>query len=195
MEVHFDVFPAPREVEARAGVVVEFEIRHAVSEFGGFFGILFDFIERVLIFDAAIKFFAEADLMTNFDPVILAEAAHLREGGFAEVFEEIVPDAGDSEIVIIPEFTLRFGAVGGDGRVAGVDRIGFAKFVEKVRETDFNEDVVFFDVFLKFVFVFDDGIFESYTVRANEIRVNDEVVFGIYVADGHLFVPNFISVG
>ena len=195
MEVHFDVFPAPREVEARAGVVVEFEIRHAVSEFGGFFGILLDFVERVLILDTVVKLFAEADLMTDFDPVILAEAVHLREGGFAEVFEEIVPDAGDSEIVIIPEFTLRFGAISGDGRVAGVDRIGFAKFVEEVRETYFDEDVVFFDVFLEFVFVLDDGVFEGNTVRADEIRVNNEVVFGIHVANGHLFIPNFVGVG
>ena len=44
--------------------------------------------------------------MTDFDPVILAEAVHLRESGFAEVFEIIIPNVSDGEIVVIPEFAL-----------------------------------------------------------------------------------------
>ena len=106
MEVHFDVFPTPREVEAGGGVVVEFEIRHTIGEFGGFFGVLFDFIERVLVFNTIVKLFAKADLMSDFNPVVGSEAIHLRESGFAEVFEIIIPNVSDGEIVVIPEFAL-----------------------------------------------------------------------------------------
>ena len=108
--------------------------------------------------------------------------------------EVIIPDASDGKIIIIPEFTLRFGAVGCDGRIARVDRIGFAKFVEEVRETYFDEDIVFFDVFLEFVFVLDDGVFEGDTIRADEIRINNKIVFSVHVANGHLLVPDFVGI-
>ena len=43
MEVLEDAFVTPREVVAGAGEVVEFEVRHAVDEFGGFLGGFDDF--------------------------------------------------------------------------------------------------------------------------------------------------------
>ena len=42
--------------------------------------------------------------------------------------------------------------------------------------------------------MFDDGVFESYTVRADNIRIDDEVVFGFGVADSHGFIPDFFAV-
>ena len=44
MEIHQDVIVAPGEVEAGAGIIVEFEIWHTVGEFGGFGGVGFNFV-------------------------------------------------------------------------------------------------------------------------------------------------------
>ena len=143
-EVGFDVFPSAVHGEAGWGVAVEFEGGEAGDEFAGFFGVGFDLLERGLIFDTLSKIVAETDLLAHFDPVGLAEFGHLGEGGFAVVFEIIVPDCGDGEVVIIPEFAFVFGAVGAESGVTGANRVGFAVFVEEVRETDFEENVVVF---------------------------------------------------
>ena len=74
MEVHFDVFPTPGEVETGAGIIVEFKIGHATDEAGGFFGVFLDFFEGVLIFNAVVEFFAEADSMTDISPVVGTKA-------------------------------------------------------------------------------------------------------------------------
>ena len=75
-----------------------------------------------------------------------------------------------------------------------MDGPGFTKFVEEVGEADFDEDVVCFDVSLEVVLMFDDGVFKGDTVRTNEIGVDDEVIFSIHVANGGLFVPDFVGV-
>lgn len=75
-----------------------------------------------------------------------------------------------------------------------MDGATFAKFIEEVREANFDENVVFGDIFLEFVFVFDDGVFEGDTVRTNEIRINNKVIFSIYVAGGRLFIPYFFGI-
>ena len=105
--------------------------------------------------------------MADVGPVIWFEVFHFREGRFAEVFEIIVPNATNSKIIIVPEFAFVFGTIGGHSRIARMDRVRLAVFIEKVGETYFDENVVFFDVFLEFVFVFDNGVFEGDAVRAN----------------------------
>ena len=75
-----------------------------------------------------------------------------------------------------------------------MDGVTFAKFIEEVREANLDENVVFGDIFLEFVFVLDDGVFEGDTVRANKIRINNEVIFSIYIAGGRLFIPNFFGI-
>ena len=154
-----------------------------------------DFVEGVVIFDAGFEAVAKADFFADFDPVIFGEAAHLGEGAFAEVFEVIVPDGGDGKVVVIPELALIFGAVGGDGGVARVDGAGFAEFIEEVGEADFDKDVVLSDVILKFVLVLDDGVFEGDAIGADEVGVDDKVVLGLEVADGHVGIPDFFGVG
>ena len=74
MEVHFDVFPAPGEVETGRSVVIEFEVRHTVGEASGFFGVFFDFVEGSVVFDAVIEALAEADLMADVGPICRAKA-------------------------------------------------------------------------------------------------------------------------
>ena len=160
---------AGSEVKARAGEIVELEVGHAVGELGGFFGVFLDFWDGFVALDAASELFAEASFFADIDPVIFAEARHLGSGGFAGAFEVIVPNGGDGEVVEVPEFVFVFGAVGGFGGVARIDGVSFAVFVEKIREADFDEDVVFFDVFFKVVFVFDDGVFKGDTIGTNEI--------------------------
>ena len=118
MKIHLDVFPAPREVETRTGVIVEFEIRHATCEFGGFFGVFHDFVERLIVFNTGDKGVAEADFFTDLNPVIFVETTHFGGGTFAGTLEVIIPDAGNGEVVIIPETVFVFGTVGGNGGVA-----------------------------------------------------------------------------
>ena len=72
IEVHLDVFPAPREVETGGDVVVELEIGHAVDVFGGFFGDFFDFVYGFFVFDAILEVATEADFFAEVDPKIFA---------------------------------------------------------------------------------------------------------------------------
>ena len=69
-----------------------------------------------------------------------------------------------------------------------------AVFVEEVREADFDQNVVLFDVFVEFLFVFEDGVLEGDAVGADDVGVDDEVVFGVEVADGGLLVPDFVGI-
>ena len=134
-------------------------------------------------------------MFADVDPVFFVNFGHFGEGGFAEIFEIVAPNGGDGSIIIVPEFAFVAGAIGGDGGVARVDGLGFAIFVEEVGEANFEEDVVFFDVFLESVFVFDDGVFKGDAIGADEVGVDDEIVFGFEIADGHLFVPDLFGVG
>lgn len=113
-----DVFPSPREVKTGAGVIVEFEVGHAVGEFGGFFGVFHDFVEGLVVFDTGDKGVAEADFFADFNPVIFVETAHFGDGTFAGTLEVIFPDAGNGEVVVVPETVFVFGAVGSNGGVA-----------------------------------------------------------------------------
>lgn len=70
MEVHLDIVPTPIERETGASVIVEFEIRHTVDEFGGFGGVGNDFIEGLVIFDAIFEIFAKTNLFAEVNPVI-----------------------------------------------------------------------------------------------------------------------------
>ena len=106
-------------------------------------------------------------MLADVDPVVFANARHLRKGGFAGSFKVVIPNAGNGEIVIIPEFAFFFGTVAAKGGVAGVDRIGLAIFVKEVGEADFVEDVVFFEIFFKIFFVLDNSVFEGDTIWAN----------------------------
>lgn len=94
-EVGFDVFPSAVHGEAGWGVTVELEGGEAGDDFGGFLSGLFDFCERSFVFDTFSKFVTEANFFADFDPVRLAEFGHFGEGGFATVFEVIVPDGGN----------------------------------------------------------------------------------------------------
>ena len=42
--------------------------------------------------------------------------------------------------------------------------------------------------------VFDDGVFEGYAVRADNIGVNNKVVFGVHIAHSGIFVPNLFGI-
>lgn len=195
MEVHLDIFPAPREIEARASVIIELEKWHAGDELGSFFGVLLDFVERILILDAVVESFAEADLVAKVGPVFLTHFGYFGKGGFAGNCEIVIPDAINGEIVIIPEFAFVLGTIGGDGGVARVLRAGFAVLIKEVGKADFDKDVVLFDVFLEFVLMLNDGVFEGDTIRAKKIRIDNKVILGVGVTDGHLGVPNFFRVG
>ena len=138
MEVHQNIFPAPREVEARTGVAVEFEVGHTVGEFGGLFGILFDFGEWVVVFDARLEGATKPDLLADVNPIVLAEAAHLGNGRFACIFEIIFPDSADGEVVIIPKFAFVFSAISSNGGITGVDGAGLAVLIEKIGEADLD---------------------------------------------------------
>ena len=43
--------------------------------------------------------------------------------------------------------------------------------------------------------MFDDGVFEGDTIGTDKVRVDDEVVFGFEITDGHAFIPDFFGVG
>lgn len=43
--------------------------------------------------------------------------------------------------------------------------------------------------------MFDDGVFEGNTVGADEIGIDDEVVLGFEIADGHTLIPDFFGIG
>ena len=133
-------------------------------------------------------------MFTDINPVVFAEFAHRASGRFAGLFEVVVPNGGNGFVVIIPEFTFLFGAVSALSRVARVDGVGFAVFVKKIRKTNFEKDVIFFDVFLESFFVFDDGVFECDTVWTNEIGVDDEVIFGVETTHSCFGVPDFFGI-
>ena len=76
--------------------------------------------------------------MADFRPVFLPNFCHGFKSRFTEVFEIVIPDSSDSEIVIISEFTLIFGTVCGNGGITRMLRSGFAIFIKKVGEADFN---------------------------------------------------------
>ncbi len=154
-------------------------------------GDIFDFGEFFFVFDAFFEFAAEADGFADFDPVVGGEAGHVGNAGFAVCLEEIVPDGRNGEIVVVPEFAFVAGAVGGFGGVAGVDGTSFAVFVEEVGEADFEKDVVFGEVVFEILFVFDGGVFEGDTVRADEVGVDDVMILGVGIAYGHAIIPDF----
>ncbi len=154
---------------------------------GGFF----DFGEFFFVLYTLFEFTAEADGFADIDPVIRLQARHIGDAGFAICFEEILPDFGDGEIVEIPEFALVSGAVGGLGGVAGVDRAGFAVFVEKIGEADFEIDIFFFEIVLEILFVFDDGVFEGDTVGTDEVGIDDKMILGVWTTHGHPGIPGF----
>ena len=193
-EVGFDVFPSAVHGEAGWGVAVELKGGETGDEFGGLFGVLFDFFERSFIFDAFSEAVAEADFFADIDPVGFAEFGHGGEGGFAVVFEVIVPDGGDGEVVVIPEFAFVFGAVGTKGGMTGADGVGFAIFVEEVGKADFKENVVIFDILFEFFFVLNDGVVEGDAVGADDIRVDDIIVLGVGVTHSHGLIPDFLTI-
>lgn len=43
--------------------------------------------------------------------------------------------------------------------------------------------------------MFYNGVLEGYAVGADDVRINDEIILGVDVANGHLFVPDFFGVG
>ena len=167
MEILQDVVIAPREIKTRASETIKFKVGHTVDEFGSFGGVGFYLFNSFVVFDASFEVVAETDRFSNVNPVFFAKARHFGYGGFARGFEIIVPYGGNGFVVIIPEFAFFLGTVGGNGRMTGVDRVGFAVFVKKVREADFEEDVVIFDILPEIVFVFDNGVFKSDTIRTN----------------------------
>ncbi len=79
--------------------------------------------------------------------------------------------------------------------MAGMLGMGFAVFIEEVGKSDLDYDIMFFEVFFEFAFVFEDGIFESYTIWTNKVGIDDKVVFGINIAYRHVFIPDFFGVG
>ena len=42
--------------------------------------------------------------------------------------------------------------------------------------------------------MFDNGVFESDTIRANEVRINNEVIFSFWVAECHFGIPDTVGV-
>ena len=118
MKEHEDVLPVSGKIEARAGKFVKFKKWHTFSEFDGFFGILFYFLKRGLVFDARFKFLAKADFFADFSPIILILLVEICKTGFAGFFKEISPNCADGVIVIVPEFTFRFSTISSDGGVA-----------------------------------------------------------------------------
>ena len=117
------------------------------------------------------------------------------EGGLAGILEIVVPDGGDGEVVVVPEFAFILSAIGGDGGIFGVDGVSLAVFVEEVGETDFEEDVVILEVLLEFLFMLDDGVLEGDTVWADNVGIDDEVILGFGIADGHSLVPDHFAIG
>ena len=117
-----------------------------------------------MIFNTGFELFAEADFFTDGGPVFLSVATHFTKAGFAGGFEKVIPDGGNCEIVIIPEFTFVLGAVGGNCGVPRMIGVGLAVFVEEIGEPDFDKDVVTLNVFLELFLVFNNGILESDTV-------------------------------
>ena len=92
-----------------------------------------DFAQRFVVFDTSGKFFTEVDFFAEIDPVFFVEFGHFGEGRFARLLEIIVPNGGNSEIVIIPEFALVACAIRGDGGIFRIDRVSLAIFIEEVR--------------------------------------------------------------
>ncbi len=155
---------------------------------------MLDFGEGFVVIDAIFESFAKADGFAEVDPVGFVDIGHFGDAGFATALEKVVPDAGDGFVIIVPEFAFVFGAISAQSRIAGVDGGGFAVFVEKVREANFEQNVVFGEIFLEFLFVLDDSVFESNTIRADKVGIDDEIIFGVEIADGHLFVPDHFGV-
>ena len=69
-----------------------------------------------------------------------------------------------------------------------------AVFVQEVGDAYFEEDVVVFEILLELFFVFDDGVFEGDTVGADEVGIDDKVVFAFGITGGHGLIPDFFVV-
>ncbi len=115
IEVHFDIVPAPREVEAGRNVGIELEIGEAIDLLGHFGGDFRELGERLVVFDTRSEGIAEPEAVAEADPVIFAKFVKCGEGVFAVIFEVIVPDGGDGLFVVVPEFAFAFGAIDGFG--------------------------------------------------------------------------------
>lgn len=73
--------------------------------------------------------------------------------------------------------------------------VSFAVFIEEVGKPDFDYDIMVLDVSLKFFFILDDSVLECYTIRADEVGIDDEVVFGFDIPHCHILIPDFFGVG
>ena len=156
---------------------------------------MFDFFYWAVVSNTGSKLFTEADFFAEVNPVAFADRIKLRKGGLAEGFEIIIPDCSDSGAIIIPESAFVFGAVGGDGGIVRVDWARFAVAIKEIRQADFYQNVILLNIFFKAFFVFKDGILKSHAVRTHNIGINNKVIFGIKVSDGHIFVPDNLGIG
>lgn len=42
--------------------------------------------------------------------------------------------------------------------------------------------------------MFDDSVFEGDTIRANDVGINDEIVFGFGITNGHGLIPDHFAI-
>lgn len=95
MEELKDVFPVTVKAKSGANEFIEFKVRHARDELGGFCGVFFDLIKRGFGFDAGVKGFAEADFVADFGPIVCRVCVKCGEATFAGSFEVVIPNRGD----------------------------------------------------------------------------------------------------
>ncbi len=195
VEEHFDIFPTPSKVKSWWGVAIELKGWQAVDLFHSLIGDLGDFLEWGFLFVTGIECLAEPDIMGKIGPVgfiILVEGG---ESFFAVDFEVIVPDGGNGMAIVFPEFAFVTGAVGCDGRILRMLSLELAVEIEEIREAHLEKNVISFDIAIEIIFVLNDSILEGNAVRANNICIGDIVILGIFVANGQLFVPDFLGGG
>lgn len=106
-----------------------------------------------------------------------------------------MPDGGNGVAIVFPELAFVFGAVGGDGRVVGVLGLELAIAVKEVRKAYFEKNVIFFYVFFEFVFMLDDSVLKGDTIWTDNVGVSVEIIFSVFVPDGHFFEPNLARGG
>lgn len=109
---------------------------------------------------------------------------------------EIAPESIKGGMIEIPEFIF-FGCTKTtfSGLARSVGAFG-AVGIEKIGDADLIENVFFGEVFgVKFGGIFIEVMGNNIAIWAGEVGVEDIVIFGVWIAESHRFIPDFFDSG
>lgn len=104
-----------------------------------------------------------------------------------------MPDSGDGVTVVFPKLAFVTCAIGGEGGIFGMFGLKLAVAIEKVGKANFEENIVVFKIFFKFLLILYKSVFEGDAVGTDDVGVGDEIILGVFIANSHGFVPDLLG--